>query len=138
VKHKPPLDMYTQMGMAALLPGMQYALEQMHKLVEDFREQLAGLQNGSGKTTTNKVGKKIATGYWDKMTPEQRSAEMKRRMASRSGLHPRDSKHPKHNEWLRKVRLANRRRWESMTPQQQREQMSAAGAGRTKQLQEAS
>lgn len=129
MKAKPVSDMYTQMGMAALLPGMQYALDQMQKIVDDFREQLATLQNGGGKKTIRiKDEKKSA--YWANMTAEERSQEVKRRMTMRTKLHPRDPAHPNHQAWLTRVTRANRKRWNSMTPEQRQAQMSAAGRGR--------
>lgn len=86
---------YEAMGRAALLPGIQYAVEQMQRMLDDMREALAGLQNGhapkrvgrprKSETDLFELRKKNASanprGYWAKMTPEERSAEMARRMA---------------------------------------------------------
>lgn len=71
------------MGRAALLPGMRYMLEQMQAIVDEFRQTLAALQNGNSvdesQANKPKRGRPPKSGYWASMTPEQRSAEMKRR-----------------------------------------------------------
>ena len=76
------------------MPGMQYAVEQMQKMLDDMREALAGLQNGHApqrrgrpRKDASEVAQQINAyrtegprGYWAKMTPDQRSAEMRRRL----------------------------------------------------------
>jgi hypothetical protein len=37
------LNAYAKMGMAAMLPGLQYAVELMQRNLDDFRAQLAHL-----------------------------------------------------------------------------------------------
>lgn len=88
------------MGMAAYLPGMQYALELMTKQLDDFRAQLSRLQNGDqpkpkrhispegAKAISDAQKKRWAkvkrVSSWAKFkTPEARAAEMKRRIAAR-------------------------------------------------------
>lgn len=67
---------FAQMGIAALLPGMQYAVDQMQKVLDDMREALDALQNGRPPA-------KGKQGGWEKMTAAQRSLEMKRRKLAR-------------------------------------------------------
>lgn len=96
-------NQYAAMGMAALLPGLQYAVEMMQKNLDEFREQLAALQSGAKPTKAKRVvseegraaiaegqrrrweqkqkgerGSKVKA-YWARMTPEERAAEMRRR-----------------------------------------------------------
>jgi hypothetical protein len=114
-------DLYAQMGIAAILPGLTRAVEIMQSEIDSLRAMLAtaaqggriikrpgrppGIHtkqrkkqahaNGSVPVPTvamNVKGKPIRTdgpaSYWAKMTPEERSAEMKRRQklaAKRSG-----------------------------------------------------
>lgn len=140
------LNRYASMGMAAMLPGMQYAVELMQRNLDDMRAQLAAMQNGDGdrelagmfakpKRLTPEGAAAISAaqkarwaedgrsapltrervasyqrGYWASMTPEERAAEMKRRMAKRraklnggaSPNHPQNVNHPRHAEWLAK------------------------------------
>lgn len=67
---------FAQMGIAALLPGMQYAVDQMQKVLNDMREALGAPQNGRPPA-------KGKQGGWEKMTSAQRSLEMKRRELAR-------------------------------------------------------
>lgn len=111
--------------MAALLPGMQYMLEQMESTIAQMREQIRqaqeaqrsgvwdaardavaavldtdakvpkrlgrppGSSNGKpGPKSVTSLRKKVmaeaSRSYWDAMTPEERSAEMKRRFKKRA------------------------------------------------------
>jgi hypothetical protein len=101
------------MGMAALLPGMIHMLELMQKQVDDFRAQLAALQNGTftasparprdrvkskrgrlpgprpeaGTGELTARGTPLKASYWATLTAEERRAEMRRRakVAARNG-----------------------------------------------------
>ena len=111
------------MGLAAMLPGMVRAHELLGQQIAAMQAQLAGLQNGGGRKPgpqTEQARAKIAEarrGYWAKMTPEERSAEMKRRggiakkRAEGKPTHPRDPRHPKHAEYVEKLRVAGAARW---------------------------
>lgn len=90
--------------MAALLPGMQYMLEQMESTVERMREAIRQAQEASkagmwdaardavaavlAADAPKKRGRPAGRGrqssgiknYWAQFTPAQRSAEMRRRM----------------------------------------------------------
>lgn len=144
-------NMYAQMGMAALLPGFQYALELMQRQLDEFRATLAALQNGaapakrgpgrlrnaplpvagSGQLTAR--GTPLKKGYWAQFTPEERVAEMRRRrevqMANKA-VHPRDPRHPGHAEWLRTVGKAAKKSWAKLTPAQKRDRLAKMAAGR--------
>ena len=82
---------YEQMGRAALLPGMTHMVELMQKHLDEFREQLADLQQngdakrGPGRPVGVPLGRPQLNRYWASMTPEERSAEMTRRRAVRNG-----------------------------------------------------
>jgi hypothetical protein len=80
-KHKhedSELTKYAQMGMAAMLPGMQLAVEIMQRNLDEFRAQLAGLQGKEQHVNQSRAGGN-ARAYWAKMTPLQRRNEMRRR-----------------------------------------------------------
>lgn len=89
---------------------------------------------GEGEPAKKRRNKKPnggSAGYWAKMTPEERSAEMTRRM-QKSGraktakkLHPRDKDHPKHAEWLANMTAAVRKKWKSYSPREQKRRMKA-------------
>jgi hypothetical protein len=121
------------MGMTSLLPGMQYMFERVQECMQnelnEFRREIEALQNGAAAP--------VATGKngWPD-DPEERRREMKRRMAVRNakatgkiptvkipGLHPRDPAHPGHDVWLKKLRRIQKRKWNSMTPAEQKERL---------------
>jgi hypothetical protein len=93
MKSAPNLD-FAQAGMAAVLPGLQYALDYLQSQVDHLRIQLAAAQGAAvpGEAPPKKRGRppkqtpvpvqQLSTqaAYWAAMTPEERKAEMKRRM----------------------------------------------------------
>jgi len=65
--------------------------------------------------------------------PEERKAEMARRQAKarkNGSLHPRDPKHPKHDEWLAKMRKTQKKYWANMTVAQRKARSANMNAGR--------
>jgi len=86
------LASFEVMGMASLIPGMQYMLERMQAELDDLKERLLGMQNGVSQTETPKrrgrppkvqqeamltAGEKIAAAVrqrWADATPEERKA----------------------------------------------------------------
>jgi|SRR5882672_4974940 len=158
MKHSEETTTYAQMGMAALLPGMQYMLERMQHQLDEFRSQLAVLQtpvvstNGNAPRIT-KNGKRIGRprkevapvlrSGWP-ADPEERKAEMKRRMQVRkqrranspradssapAPTHPRDANHPDHEAWVKKIRKANKRAWNGLNPEQRKARIAASLEG---------
>jgi hypothetical protein len=157
---------YEQMGMAALIPGMQYLIDKMQAQLDELREQLAAVQNGGAPTVTlarrGRPPKEVATaeeaakfkrkskavsGYWAKMTDEERSVEMKRRRALGKAnrqpvdgvelsaeeldrLHPRDARSPRHQAYVRKLRKSVNNFWARMTDEQRAEHIAKTQAGR--------
>jgi hypothetical protein len=123
-----------QMGMAALLPGMQFMIERMQAELDEMRRALGILQAGE---VPKKVGRprKVATGAsgWSD-DPEERSREMKRRYEVRDKKraaqgNPRDKDHPNHAEWVAKTAKAHKRFWKNMTPAQRKARLAAMAAG---------
>lgn len=112
---------YLQMGMAALLPGMQYMIERMQRELDSMRSQLAVLQAGHhGSVRDAIVEGKRASGW--SADPEERKRDMARRRAKGLGLknpkglgHPRDPKHPGHDAWVAKLRKSQKKAWEAQT-----------------------
>src|SRR5689334_15436999 len=78
---KSELTQFATMGMAAMLPGLQYAVELMQKQLDEFRARLAALQNGRARVCKPPTAKRVngIVEYWARMTPAERRAEMKRR-----------------------------------------------------------
>jgi hypothetical protein len=113
---------YAQIGIAALIPGVQYAVEQVQTILDNLRAELAVLQEGavyepakskrgrsahieSGRVSVaglkrgtaeyravdrenKRIARERAAGArnaWSGMTAEERSAEMKRRIAVARG-----------------------------------------------------
>ena len=94
---------YEQMGIAAMIPGMQHMIDLMQRELDAMRAQLAQAQNGGSALDAVRKYKrgmplwveeefarksKATGGWWAKLTPEERSAEMKRRYASRKDRPP--------------------------------------------------
>ena len=134
---------YQRMGMAALIPGMQFMIDRMQKELDDLRQVLTGLQQEKETDDDEPVGdlekwlykrkSKSSKSYWAGMTPKERSAEMKRRAkvafdkkqaATAPGeevdidsLHPRDSRSPRHKAYVAKVKRGQKRYWDNLSPE---------------------
>jgi hypothetical protein len=109
---------YAQMGMAALLPGMTYMLELMTKAVAEHRDLLSFMQDAG------QIVAKGRNGWPD--DPEERSAEMKRRMAvakENKRLTP---------EGLANLRKIRRRSWKNKTPEERAAWQAKMAAGKAK------
>ena len=108
---------YAQMGMAALLPGMQYMLDRMQAELDQMREHLATLQQG-GDPSHQKNPKRVAGGRngWPS-DPEERSREMqRRRQVARS----------------KKIAADRKRAWAKKTPAEKQAWVEAVQAGKAK------
>lgn len=83
-----------------MIPGIQWALDKMQAELDGLRKQLAALQ---GETTSSPAAevlkapakrgrppgaknrkRKVVNNWWAQFTPEERSAEMKRRFKART------------------------------------------------------
>ena len=80
---------YEAMGMAAMLPGMQHMLDLMQQELDRMRAALGQLQNGTAKRkpgrpkTTEAVRQSLIRRFGWSDDPEERRADMHRRMAKR-------------------------------------------------------
>lgn len=86
---------FEQAGIAAMLPGMVHLQELMAKEIERMKRILGAAQNGNAPehpTVPAGKGNHSESGYWSKMTPEERSEEMRRRYYARG-------KSPIHSYW---------------------------------------
>jgi hypothetical protein len=111
---------YAQMGMASLLPGMQYMVELMQKQLDEMRDHLAALQNGGAPKRLGRPPKSAvaadsvraarrsgASGAWANLTAEQRSEEMKRRQAvGRANAKQADRKNGAATRWANLTKKA--------------------------------
>jgi hypothetical protein len=140
-------DKFAQMGMAALLPGMQHMLDLMEDHLKTFRAALAHAQsngassNGTEPEEPKKRGRPPglsnsdrSKSYWGKMTPEERTAEMSRRFevhrqkaAAAAGAGNKAAA-----KKARKVSNYQKNLWASYTPEERAERIRKAHAGRTK------
>jgi hypothetical protein len=122
---------YAASGMAAYLPGMVYMIELMQRELDEMRARLGQLQG----TEEGPAG----TRGWAGMTPEERSAEMRKRIAVRlrnkkkaEKLHPRDKAHPDHAKWIAKMRRAQKTRFARMTKAEREDWKAKMAAGKKK------
>jgi hypothetical protein len=130
---------YAQMGMAALIPGMQYMIEHMQKELDSMREYLGILQTadddgGDKGPMKNPKRVKGSQGPWKDMTPEERSIEMRRRMAVARGEKPaRKQAKPVKDSALSQER---RKAWAALSPKKRKERLAKMAAGRQKTVRE--
>ena len=141
-------DRYAQMGMAALIPGMQFVLDRMQQELDALRAQLASAQNvGLSPKRLGRLPGKRSKSAWTNtnMSAEDRSIEMKRRQAvaraKREGkvaepevdvqrLHPRDPRSPRREGWLKKLRKGRKKAWDQMSPRAQKTRIAKMQAGK--------
>jgi len=138
------LATYEQMGIAAMIPGMQHMLEMMTAELANMRARLGMLQEPAAPRKKLGRPKKGAparvsagkSGWSD--DPAERSREMKRRMAvaakkkgiDAKGLHPRDVGHPEHDKWLKATRRAHKAHWNALSFKERKERLERMKAGR--------
>jgi hypothetical protein len=72
------INRWTASGIAAFIPGLQYAIDTLQDQLNELRAELARYQEMEVVGETVKPAKKTA---WTGMSAEERSAEMKRRIA---------------------------------------------------------
>jgi hypothetical protein len=152
---------FQTMGIAAMLPGMQHMLELMQHELDRMREMLAAAQTGElPRAVVKNLGYRVeqrrpvgrpprtpeqarfkAKSGWDKLSPEERSAEMMRRIqvarekreaARIAALHPRDVGHPDHEKWAANLRKTRKSEWEKKSPAQKKAFVAAMKAGKAK------
>jgi hypothetical protein len=142
---------YESVGLAAMIPGMQHMITLMQRELDEIRATLARVQaRQAGYEETADSPEKKGKGshqaaYWARMTPEERSAEMRRRGMVRgkskaktnkltgadlNRLHPRDVRSPRHESWLKKMRAANKRTWANYTPEQRAARVAQYSKGK--------
>ena len=145
-----------------LQPGMQYAIEVLQRQLDEMRGRLASMQAAGpgspvGATPKKKGGNKYG---WAGMTAEERSAEMRRRMANRKRtgwegmsagerkaemkrrLQGRKAKapvtdrrsvdHPEHDQLVDSMRKARKKAWKKKSPEQREAWIAAMKAGKAK------
>lgn len=115
------LRSYAQMGMAAMLPGMEYALELMQRQINEMRAGLAHLQDLDKYARNAPKPKRRSSGWPD--DPEERKKEMQRRQRVAR---------KKSGTTAKKMSTAAKRHWDKMTPRQRKTRLAAMLAGRKK------
>jgi hypothetical protein len=143
-----------QMGLACMLPGWVQMHEELGRKIQEARTLLAAADAEIPdmeilETARPRRGRppktKTNTGW--PADREARKAEMKRRQAvaarKKAGgaaepdgdepkpKHPRDPRHPGHDAWVKKLRAAQKKRWKSFTPAQQKAQLRKMTKGRS-------
>jgi hypothetical protein len=119
---------YAQMGIAALLPGMQYMIERMQSQLDEMRAHLSNLQNGHAAQTVKRPRKANRTSGWP-TDPEERKAEGARRMAVRMG-----KAKPKGQKGPTALGIERKKQWAAQTPKQRKARIAAMMAGKRRKL----
>lgn len=106
-------------------------IELMQRAYDDQRNLLAALQDGGRELSVK--AERQASGW--PADPEARKLEMARRQkvaAKKRGshLHPRDPRHPEHEEWLKKMRRGKKRQWASLTAAEKKTRLDHMAAAR--------
>lgn len=139
----------TLVGMGALLSGLEYARDILGMYANDIRAAMAAAQSDvaeplrkkrPGFSPSVREALNEAKGGWASMTPEERSAEMKRRRAVAEQNkqlgpmvnHPRDPRHPNHDRWIANLRKSQKKYWNNMTPAQKKAKIAALAVNRSK------
>jgi len=151
VKKYERLTKYELMGMSALIPGLVSAREAIDAEIRRYQGIIALArenEEGGEPEPEAKTGRgSHQAAYWARMTPEERSAEMRRRgmvnkkkKLAQAGeltkrgvpakMHPRDPRHPGHDAWIVKIRKANKQSWTKLTPEQHAARAAAVNKGR--------
>ena len=136
----PEADVYMQMGIAALIPGMQRMIELMQQELDRMRAKLAAAQSGEPtpvtvelKTLGRPKGRKSKSnkGGWPadpldrakeqarrkgvaeakREAAEQEDSPKKRKARKPGNTHPRDANHKGHKAWLAKLRKSQKLAW---------------------------
>jgi hypothetical protein len=116
---------YAEMGIAALLPGMQHMLTLMQGQLDEMRATLANLQNGGARK--KKLGRppgtnaKSSASGWP-ADPEERSREMKRRMAVAAEKKAQPSA----------LSIARKKAWAGLSVRDRKRRIAAMQAGKKK------
>ena len=159
-----------QMGCAGMIPGLQRSIDaaqaemarlraRMQRAQGELQAAQAELENGvrprapkalppaiNGTGTGRAARKSIGvSNYWASMSKEERSAEMKRRLAVSAGkiagkttvkmaakLHPRDPRHPEHEKWRALMSEAQRKRWAGVSKKAKHAHFSAVSNAKSK------
>jgi hypothetical protein len=158
---KEQIASYEQMGIAALLPGMQFMVERMQKELDAMKLQLAGLQNGRDQVTPlgqflraedssvrkmmqkrGRPGRSRRSSGWPD-DPEERKVESARRRAvslakqkakqKEKELPAQNKDSPKHEAWVKKLRASQRRYWNNLTATEKKNRIAKLTAARRKQ-----
>jgi hypothetical protein len=155
--HDDDLQRHAQMGMAALIPGIQHVLDTIQRELDSLRTRLAAAQGGLALALPESAPRRgrppkkkakaaaIATrsSGWPS-DPEERKREMarRRRKALRNqaktpkALHPRDVGHPEHDKFAAKSKRAHKKYWAGLTVAERKARVAAMVAGRTKRVPE--
>lgn len=137
---------YAQMGMAALLPGMQHMLDLMQRQLDAMRLELSAAQEPQKKLRRPlKAAEAPAPAParnpsgWP-ADPDERKKEMARRMQARDAkrrqraqAHPKSiaaKDHPQHEKFVKIMRQASKRSWDNLTPKQRKARLAKMAAGR--------
>lgn len=112
---------YEEAGIATLLAGMVRAHEVLGREIEDMRKRLQLAQEGGNALDAVREPKR--SGWWANMTPEQRSAEAKRRYRSRKDRPPTGRPAGRGGDHFGKVSAGQKGYWAKMTPEERSAEM---------------
>lgn len=144
---------YQQMGIAAMIPGMQHMIDLMQRELDSMRAQLAQAQNSGsargfmeerkrgpgrpklieGNFEADDAAKEFqrksraSSSFWARMSPEERSAEMRRRGARRK-----DRRQGRGGDHYGKVSAGAKGYWAKMTKEERRAEVQRRAEVRNK------
>lgn len=135
-----PEQYYQAAGLAAMIPGFQMAIDALQAKLEELRTQLTELQSSThvrqsknAQHTVRHLINATRKPNWP-TDPEERKAEMKRRMAKRNAKkghgHPRNPDHPGNAAWKRKMRSSRKAQWAGLSPEDRQARLAKMQAGK--------
>lgn len=117
--------LYKASGIAAMIPGLQYAIDALQATIDGLRGELAELQ-GMAPLSAQAIGGR----YGWSLDPKERKREMQRRMEITKTRRVNDPQHPDHSKWVVSVRKARKRYWASLSARQRKQLIEKMQAGR--------
>jgi hypothetical protein len=125
-----------QMGRATVIPGFQKAIDVLERRhTPSAAAAVAELRRLEPAKPTVERRSKGSKSYWAKMTPEERTIEMRRRRGVADAkkvakLHPSNKNHPDHDKWRKKLGDTRRKEWAALSPRQRKQRVKKLRDGK--------
>lgn len=137
-------EYYAKLGRQTARLGVEYVMDILGNVLKGLTTDAPALpqtkalarQQEKWQDRDRPRKSKAVAGYWANLTPEQRTAEMKRRKEvaeqnAAAKLHPRDPRHPGHAKWKTNIGDATRNAWSKLSAKEKKARIQKALDGRS-------